>query len=162
AGYISMITRSGGPQLELATLSRRLYPELAAELDDFEFRSNGALVYYYEEQVPLIEGFVERRRADGLPMEIVDGDRARQLCPLLPDDVIGAIHSKSDCFIHPAKLVDALVSAAVKEGAQVLAEDVKELVIEGRRCVGVRTSTGVLTADAVALTAGSWSAALMS
>lgn len=161
AGYISMITRSGGPQLDLATLSRRLYPELAAELDDFEFQANGALVYYYEEQVPLIEGFVERRSADGLPMEIVDGDRARELCPLLPDDVIGAIHSKSDCYIHPAKLVDAVVSAAVKEGAQVVAEDVTELVIEGGRCVGVRTSSGVLTADTVALTAGSWSAALM-
>src|SRR4051794_10408460 len=48
AGYISMITRSGGPQLELARLSRSLYPQLAGELDDFEFQANGALVYFYE------------------------------------------------------------------------------------------------------------------
>jgi glycine/D-amino acid oxidase-like deaminating enzyme len=161
AGYISMITRSGGPQLELARLARTLYSQLAEELDDFEFRANGALVYYYEEQIPLIEGFVERRIADGLDMEIVTGDRARELCPLLPEDVIGGIHSKSDCYIHPGKLVDGLVAAAVKEGAEIVTESVVALLVEAGRCVGVRTTNGVLTADAVALTNGSWTADLM-
>lgn len=161
AGYISMITRSGGPQLDLGLLSRTLYERLAEELDDFEFQADGALVYYYEEQLPLIDGFVERRRADGLPMEIVDGDRARALCPLLPDEVIGAIHSMSDGFIHPGKLVDALVSAAVKEGAEFLAEDVLELNTEAGRCVGVRTTSGSLTADSVVVAAGSWTAELL-
>jgi glycine/D-amino acid oxidase-like deaminating enzyme len=161
AGYVSMITRSGGPQLELARLSRRLYPELANEIDDFEFQANGALVYFYEEQLPLIQGFVERRQADGLPLEIVDGDRARALCPLLPDDVVGGIHSKSDCYLHPGKLVDALTAAAVKEGAQVLQADVIGLDVQDGRCVGVRTFTGVLTADAAAVTAGSWTAPLL-
>lgn len=161
AGYISMITRSGGPQLELALLSRSIYPQLADELDDFEFRANGALVYYYDEQLPLIDGFVARRQADGLPIEVVDGDRARELCPLLPDEVTGGIHSKSDCYIHPAKLVDGLVAAAVKEGAEVVTEDVTELLVEAGRCVGVRTTSGVLRADTIALATGSWTAELM-
>lgn len=161
AGYISMITRSGGPQLDLAQLSRTLYPQLAEELDDFEFQAHGALVYYYEEQLPLIDGFVERRRADGLPMEIVDGDRARELCSLLPEDVVGGIHSKSDCYIHPGKLVDALVAAAAKEGAELLTEGVLELHTESGRCVGVRTGSGVLTADNVVVAAGSWTADLL-
>jgi glycine/D-amino acid oxidase-like deaminating enzyme len=161
AGYISMITRSGGPQLELALLSRSIYPRLADELDDFEFRPTGALVYYFEEQLPLIDGFVERRRADGLPMEVVDGDRAREICPLLPEEVAGGIHSKSDCYMHPGKLVDALVAAAVKEGAEVVTEGVTELEVEAGRCIGVRTTSGVLTADTVALATGSWTTALM-
>src|SRR5207237_972551 len=129
--------------------------------DDFEFRANGALVYYYDEQLPLIEGFVERRRADGLPIDVVDGDRARELCPLLPEDVLGGIHSRSDCYIHPGKLVEALVSAAVKEGARLVIDDAVQLHVEAGRCVGIRTSSGVLTADTVALTAGSWTADLM-
>src|SRR5688500_12438238 len=54
AGYVSMITRSGGAQLDLANLSREIYPKLAEELDDFEFQANGALVYFFEEQLPLI------------------------------------------------------------------------------------------------------------
>ena len=161
AGYISMITRSGGPQLDLANLSRALYSELAAEIDDFEFEPNGALVYYYEEQLPLIPGFVERRQADGLPMEIVDGDRARELCPLLPEDVAGGIHSKSDCFMHPGKLVDALVAAAAKLGAEVVTGDVTELDIRDGRCVGVRTASGNLEADVVAITAGAWTSAIL-
>jgi glycine/D-amino acid oxidase-like deaminating enzyme len=161
AGYISMITRSGGPQLDLANLSRELYSQLADELGDFEFQPNGALVYYYEEQLPLIEGFVQKRQADGLPMEIVDGDRARELCPLLPDDVVGGIHSKADCFIHPGKLVDALMAAAVELGVEVVNEDVTELVIEDGRCVGVRTTAGTVRGDVVAVTAGSWTGAIL-
>jgi glycine/D-amino acid oxidase-like deaminating enzyme len=161
AGYISMITRSAGPQLDLANLSRALYPVLADELDDFEFQANGALVYYYEEQLPLITGFVERRQADGLPMEVVDGDRARQLCPLLPDEVVGGIHSKGDCYIHPGKFVDALTAAAAKEGAEIVKDEIVELVVENGRCTGVRTRSGVLNAETVALAAGSWTAELL-
>ncbi|MFC7359323.1 NAD(P)/FAD-dependent oxidoreductase [Nocardioides astragali] len=161
AGYISMITRSGGPQLELANLSRSLYSQLAEELDDFEFQPNGALVYYYEEQLPLIEGFVKKRQEDGLPMEIVSGDRARELCPLLPEDVVGGIHSKSDCYLHPGKLVDALMNAAIKLGAELIDADVTELVVEDGRCVGVRTARTDIRADVVAVTAGSWTAAIL-
>jgi glycine/D-amino acid oxidase-like deaminating enzyme len=156
AGYISMITRSAGPQLQLATLSRRLYTELAAELDDFEFEANGALVYYFEDQEILINGFVDRRVADGLPMEIISGERARELCPLLPEDIAGAIHSQADCYLHPGKLVDALVRAAVAAGAELITADVTGLEIEGGRCVGITTTTGPLRADSVAVTAGSW------
>lgn len=161
AGYISMLSRTPGPELDLAKLSRELYPQLAEEIDDFEFEANGALVFYYEDQLPLIDGFVARRTADGLPMEVVDGDRARELCPLLPDDVVGAIHSKSDCYIHPAKFTDALAAAAVKEGASVVLADVLELEIRGGRCVGVNTSEGLLTADAVVVCAGSWTTDLL-
>ncbi|GAB7006939.1 FAD-binding oxidoreductase [Nocardioides sp. AN3] len=161
AGYISMLSRTPGAELELAKLSRELYPQLAEEIDDFEFKANGALVFYYEDQLPLIDGFVSRRTADGLPMEVVDGDRARELCPLLPEDVVGAIHSKSDCYIHPGKFTDALAAAAVKEGASIVLADALELEIRDGRCVGVQTSDGLLTADAVAVCGGSWTTDLL-
>lgn len=161
AGYISMVTRAPGAQLDLANLSRELYPQLAEEVGDFEFQANGALVYFFEEQLPLIPGFVERRVADGLSMEIVDADRARKLCPLLPEEVAGAIHSHRDCYIHPEKFVDAVVAAAVALGTKVVAAEVLELDIRGGRCVGVETSDGRLEADAVAVTAGSWTSALL-
>jgi glycine/D-amino acid oxidase-like deaminating enzyme len=63
--------------------------------------------------------------------------------------------------VHPGKLVDALTQAAVRNGARVVTDDVVELDVRGDRCVGVRTATGVLNADAVALTAGSWTAGIM-
>lgn len=156
AGYVSMITRTGGPQLDLARLSRRTYPELAAELSDFEFRSAGALVYYYEEQEILIDGFVESRRADGLELELVDGDRARELCPLLPEDVVGAVHSLSDCYVHPRKLTEALTEGALKHGAELVIADVSGFEVSDGRCTGVRTSEGVISADAVLVAGGAW------
>ena len=161
AGYMSMITRAPGPQLELANLSRELYPQLAAEIDDFEFQADGCLVYYYEEQLPLIPGFVERRVADGLSMEIIDADRAREMCPLLPEEIAGAIHSHRDCYLHPEKFVDATVAAAVALGAKVVTTDVIELDIREGRCVGVNSADGPLSADVVAVTAGSWTSALL-
>lgn len=156
AGYVSMITRTGGPQLDLARLSRRTYPELAAELADFEFRSAGALVYYYEEQEILIDGFVAARRADGLELELLDGDRARELCPLLPDDVVGAVHSLSDCYVHPRKLTEALTEGAVKHGAQVVIADVTGFEVTDGRCSGIRTAEGVIAGDAVLVAGGAW------
>jgi glycine/D-amino acid oxidase-like deaminating enzyme len=161
AGYMSMITRAAGPQLELANLSRELYPQLAREIDDFEFQANGCVVYYFEEQLPLISGFVERRVADGLSMDIIDADQARQLCPLLPNDIAGAILSHRDCYLHPEKFVEATVAAAVSLGASVVTDEVLELDIRAGRCVGVQTSSGSISADVVALTAGSWTPPLM-
>jgi D-hydroxyproline dehydrogenase subunit beta len=161
AGYISMITRSGSAQLELAHLSNALYAELATELDNFDLRQAGALLYYFEDQVPLIEGFVARRRADGLPMDIVDADRARELCPILPDDVVGGIHSHADGSLHAQKLVDALAAGVVRLGGRVESAEVVGLEVDGGRCTGVRTADGHLAADVVAVTAGSWSAKLL-
>lgn len=156
AGYISMITRSSGPQLDLAHLSRRLYAELASELSDFEFRAAGALVYYFEEQEILIDGFVAARRADGLELAMLDADRARELCPLLPDDIAGAVHSLSDACVEPRKLTEALVEGAVKHGANVVTGRVIGFEMDAGRCVGVRTDDGVVAGDAVLVAAGPW------
>jgi glycine/D-amino acid oxidase-like deaminating enzyme len=161
AGYISMVSRGPGAQLELANLSRTLYEELGREISDFELRLAGALVFYYEDQLPLIDGFIERRRADGLPIESYDGDTAREMSPLLPDDVLGAVHSVADGCIHPAKFVEALREAAARHGARLLPPEVLGLDIRGDRCTGVRTAEGRLDADVVALTAGSWTEGLL-
>jgi glycine/D-amino acid oxidase-like deaminating enzyme len=161
AGYISMITRSAGAQLDLATLSRSLYEQLAGEIDNFDFRAAGALVYYYEDQAPLIEAFVAHRASDGLPIGTVDPDTGREMCPLLPDDVAGGIHSRSDAYIHPKKFVDAIIAAARPLGARVVTGNVVGLEAGGGRCTGVRTTDGRMGADAVVLTTGSWTSRLL-
>ena len=60
-------------QMELAMAGRRLSDRLAEELDGFEFRRSGGMIYFFdEEQRPLMENFVAERRAAGLPMELLD------------------------------------------------------------------------------------------
>jgi len=161
AGYISMITRSAGAQLELANLSRSLYVELADEIDNFDFRAAGALVFYHEEHEALVEAFVAQRAGDGLPIGTVDAATAHEMCPLLAEDVVGGIHSQADAYIHPQKFVEAVTAAAVAQGARLVVGDVTGLEVRAGRCTGVRTSEGRLDADAVALTTGSWTAKLL-
>ena len=161
AGYISMITRSAGAQLELANLSRSLYQDLAGEIDNFDFREAGALVFYHEEHEAFVDAFVAQRAGDGLPIVTIDAATAHEMCPLLADDVVGGIHSRADAYIHPKKFVEAITAAAVARGAQVVTGDVVGLEVNGGRCTGVRTNEDRLDADAVALTTGSWTAKLL-
>jgi glycine/D-amino acid oxidase-like deaminating enzyme len=161
AGYLSVITRSAGPQLELAMAGRALYDELAQELDDFGFRASGTLTYYFEEQAGFPASFAERRRDDGLDVNVISGDEARELCPLLPDDVVGGVYCTNDGFIHPGMLADAFAKAIEREGVKIEIADVLALDISGGQCNGVRTSNGGLSADAVVVAAGAWSSTLL-
>jgi glycine/D-amino acid oxidase-like deaminating enzyme len=161
AGYLSMITRSAGPQLDLAWAGRGLYKQISTEIDNFDFRESGTLTYFFEDQASFVEGFAARRREDGLSVSVISGDDARELCPILPDDIVGGIHSLEDGFIHPEKLATALATAAEREGARVLKADALSLDINGGRCHGVRTSEGSLTADVTLITAGPWSPELL-
>jgi glycine/D-amino acid oxidase-like deaminating enzyme len=161
AGYLSMITRSAGAQLDLAWAGRRLYDELSTEIDNFEFRPSGTLTYYFEDQASFVEGFAARRREDGLSVTVISGDDARELCPILPDDIVGGVHSLNDGYIHPEKLATALATAAQREGARVVKADALSIDVSGGRCHGVRTSEGTIAADVTVITAGPWSPELL-
>ena len=53
--------------MELALAGRRLYDRLVEELDEFEFRASGGMIYFFEDQHDLFPGFVEGRRSGGPP-----------------------------------------------------------------------------------------------
>jgi glycine/D-amino acid oxidase-like deaminating enzyme len=161
AGYLSMITRSAGAQLDLAWAGRDLYKQLSAELDNFDYRESGTLTYFFEDQASFVEGFAARRREDGLSVSVISADDARALCPILPDDLFGGVHSLEDGFIHPEKLSTALATAASRAGARVLKAEALSLDISGGRCHGVRTTEGSIAADVTLITAGPWSPELV-
>jgi D-hydroxyproline dehydrogenase subunit beta len=160
-GYVWTHTRAEGVQMALAKAGRALYDELVDELDDFDFRSSGGMIYFFEDSHGLFPRFVEGRRRAGLPMELLDGDAARERCPILPKDVAGATYNPLDAHVDPTKLTRALIAGAAAHGAQVREATVTALSIEQGRCVGVETSDGPIRADRVVLAAGSWSADLV-
>jgi glycine/D-amino acid oxidase-like deaminating enzyme len=161
AGYLSMITRSPGAQLDLAWAGRSLYQQLNTEIDNFDYRESGTLTYFFEDQAAFTEGFAAKRREDGLSVSVISADDARELCPILADDVVGGVHSLEDGFIHPEKLSTALAVAAEREGARVLKADALALNISGGRCHGVRTSEESIAADVTLITSGPWSPELL-
>ena len=91
-GYIWLHTRRKGPELDLAMATRNELDGLPEELGaDFGLRTGGGLIYYKTEaQGVVMREFVEARIADGVPMQLLDGDQAREIAPILPDTVLGA------------------------------------------------------------------------
>ena len=150
--------------MELGLAGRRLADTLREELDDFEMRPSGGMIYFIDErQAPLFRSFVAERRAAGLPMELIDAKQAREHCPILSEKVLGASWNPLDAHQNTAKLVDALVAAAKRKGAELRSGcPIEKLAIAGGRCVGVVTTAGeTIPAGKVVLAAGAWSPKLL-
>ena len=63
-GFQWLHTRKAGLQMELGLAGRRLADQLREELDDFEMRPSGGMIYFVDErQLPLFRAFVAERRA---------------------------------------------------------------------------------------------------
>jgi glycine/D-amino acid oxidase-like deaminating enzyme len=127
-------------------------------------RPSGGMIYFTDErQAPLFRAFIAERREAGLPMELIDGKAAREHCPILSEKVLGASWNPLDAHQNTAKLVEALVAAAKRHGAELRSAcPVERLAIEAGRCVGVVTTAGeTIPAGKVVLAAGAWSPKLL-
>lgn len=162
-GFQWLHTRKAGLQMDLGLAGRRLSDTLAEELDDFEFRPCGGMIYFSDErQLPLLRSFVAERRGAGLPMELLDAKAAREHCPALSERVIGASWNPLDAHQNTRKLVGALVEAARRHGARVqTGARVERLLMNGRRCLGVRAGEESMSAGTVVLAAGAWTPTLL-
>ncbi|MEX2650235.1 MAG: FAD-binding oxidoreductase [Alphaproteobacteria bacterium] len=159
AGFVWLSLRPSGVQLSLARAGAALYPKIAEAIGNtFEYRRNGGLIYCFTEaELKVLHELVERRRHDGLDMEIVDGKAARELAPILPDTVSGATYCREDAQILTSKFVVALASAARGRGADIREGTVvTALVCEGSRITGVESAAGRISAGTVVLATGSW------
>jgi glycine/D-amino acid oxidase-like deaminating enzyme len=163
-GFVWLHTRNPGFALDVSLASRRLYRELVDELEEsFEFRESGGLIFFATpQQGQVVREFVEARGKDGLELELLDGAEVRRLVPPIREDVLGASYCPLDAHINTPMFVKALASGARKLGAKVR-EGVaaEEIIFEGGRATGVRTSEGVLEADHVVVAAGVWTRGLL-
>jgi glycine/D-amino acid oxidase-like deaminating enzyme len=148
--------------LDFGLASRKRYDELVDEIDDFEFRAGGGVTYFFEEQADVFPAFVERRRQLGLPIELLDATAARERCPILPDDVAGAVFSPLEAHVHPVRVTESLLAAAEQHGAEVRSgTEVTGLVMTGDRCTGVRTAGGEIEGETVIVAANTWIGTLL-
>ena len=159
-GFIWLHTRRAGPELDLVMATRTGLEDLPDELGaDFGLRCNGGLTYFRtEDQATVMREFVDRRVADGVPMRLLDGNEARAMAPILPDDVLGATYCPLDAQIDSRRYVRAFAAAAQRAGATIVeGSSVRTLEADGRRMRRVLTDLGPISAGQVVLAAGAWS-----
>ena len=94
----------------------------------------------------------------GLEVQILTPGEAKERWPLARvDDLVGAVFLPKDGQTNPIDTTQALAKGAKQRGARIF-ENVKveEILVEGGRAVGVRTSEGDVRADTVVNCAGMW------
>jgi sarcosine oxidase subunit beta len=124
---------------------------------DSGFVAQGYLMpCFTDDEVAAAHDRIELQRSLGLDVEWLDSDEVdRRATGLAPGVTLGASYAAGDGYLDAPRNVLAYTAALVAAGV-----DVREhraftgLRVEGGRAVGVDTSAGAISADAVVLTGG--------
>jgi sarcosine oxidase subunit beta len=160
-------TRNGGgvrqsgrhsAELPLAMYGvKNLWPNLSEELGvEVEYYQEGNLrLGKTEEHLKVLQGIVDRSEALGLDLKMVTGDEAREICPYLSDEVIGASWCPTDGHANPMLVTLAYYKKARELGARFITG---EEVVEIKKIKGaarqVVTKENIYEGDKIILAAG--------
>ena len=161
---------SDDPLEQLTALSNALHTQWSADLlqatgNDNGFRRSGAIYLARDaDEAGRLSEFAALAESRGITTQRLSAASLFELeASLLPRGTLdAAYHVPAECQIRNPRHLKALVVACAQRGVEispgVAAEDFD---IRGDRVSGVRTNRGLLRADAVCITTGAWTAALM-
>ncbi len=156
---VLMQSKKPGVHLALALESLKMYKTLEEELGEpIHFRQLGGLILIEnEDEMKLMEEFVERQRKTGLDVSIISLEEINKLQEGIAQDIIGATYSPMDAEVDPIALNVAFAKAAKREGAEILlGTEVTDILVEDGRVIGVETDNGSYHAPVVINAAGVW------
>lgn len=156
-----------GAAQRLALASRRAWPRFARELHadsgvDVELRGGGVLrVAFAPAELRALRDTHRRQQRLGLPARWLPPRELRALEPELSPQLLGGLWFERDRRVDPARLVQALATAALRRGVRVRTHTpARDIVCDGR-VRGVTLESGArLRATQVVLAAGAWSCTL--
>jgi glycine/D-amino acid oxidase-like deaminating enzyme len=158
-GNVLASDKEAGPELELTLAGLRVFDELEERLGaEAQVRRKGALIVHPDAATWAAEPErVARLTTAGARAELLGPDAVRELEPRLTGDIHGASFFPGDLQCAPRAIARALAREAAEAGAEVRTGCAVAAIEPG---AGVRTAAGPITADAVVLAAGAWSAEL--
>jgi sarcosine oxidase subunit beta len=152
-------TKTSPKKLSLASKSLDLLDDLYDQLDQqFEYEHSGSLlVASSEAEMNVVKDMVITLHGLGLDVQLVDGDEARSIMPVLGPTAIGASYSPRDAILNPLKLVSAYAAAARRLGVNICTfTEVTGIETDGKRILSVLTNKGKVHTDTVVNAAGVW------
>lgn len=139
------------------------WPTLSEELDmDVEYYKKGNLrLGKTEAHLQTLRNLVDKSVASGLDVRMISGDEAREICPYLSHEVIGASWCPTDGHANPMRTTLAFYRAARRQGVHFIT-GIQVTALRKVRGVlrQVITDDGVYEAETVVLCAGYESRAL--
>lgn len=161
-GVVGYHTKKPGHQMDLAVQSIAMFETLSEELGmdvEYGLKCGGMQPVEDKMQWDILSEIVEEQRKSGVEIEMISAEEARKIEPLLSRDIYGALYSPTGGKVNPIKLTMAFSQAAKKLGATIQIEtEVTDMIMDGKKVLGVKTDKGDFYADTVVNACGSWAA----
>ncbi|MET8472127.1 FAD-binding oxidoreductase [Streptomyces sp. NPDC006422] len=169
-GNILVSDKGPGPELELAQLSRRLWPEIVDTLAEQDAHARhvtewdpkgGIVVATTDDGARELAAFAASQRAVGVRADVLDADALAAAEPYLTREHTAAYHYPEDAQVQPSGAAAALLADAQRAGATLRAGcEVHGAVTRSGRLTAVRTTEGLIEADVFVNAAGPWAGEL--
>ena len=114
----------GSLKAKLNVLGCKMYPSICQELN-VEYKNNGSLVLAFDQDdIKHIHELYERGLKNGVnDIEIIDGDKVKEIEPNVNEEVVGALWCKSSGIVCPFNLNVALMENAITNGVELKLEN---------------------------------------
>ena len=153
------------PLVPLGRPSLAQYPKFVDAVEDASglrsgYRTVGALeVICHGDAERELSTLVALQRGLGLACEPLPLDEARYMEPTLGRDARAVALLPDERSVEPRALTSAVLAAAGSAGATLCpGADVIALALDGKKCIGVKTSSGeIIHSPQIVLAAGCWS-----
>ncbi|MGP3770196.1 NAD(P)/FAD-dependent oxidoreductase [Streptomyces sp. SDT5-1] len=169
-GNILVSDKGPGPELELAQLSRRLWPEIVDTLAEQDAHARhvtewdpkgGIVVATTDDGARELAAFAASQRAVGVRADVLDADALAAAEPYLTREHTAAYHYPEDAQVQPSGAAAALLADAQRAGATLRTGcEVHGAVTRSGRLTAVRTTDGLIEADVFVNAAGPWAGEL--
>ncbi|MFJ3958804.1 NAD(P)/FAD-dependent oxidoreductase [Arthrobacter sp. NPDC090010] len=158
-GNILVSDKELGPELELTRYSLSVWKgELAEHRHLWEFEAKGGIIVASRpSSLESLHRVMTVQRGFGVAVEELDPAALRATEPHITPAALGGAYYPEDSQVQPMLVAAQLIRLAVDGGARFHAgASVTEVLRDGGRVTGVRTTRGDFRADAVVNCAGTW------
>lgn len=151
--------KEGTLKAKLNVLGCKMYPSICKELS-VEYKNNGSLVLAFNENdMKHIHELYERGIKNGAKdIEIINGEKVKEIEPNVNDDVVGALWCKSSGIVCPFNLNIALMENAITNGVKLrLESEVLDIKKIEDNCFQIKTKKEIIKSKYIINAAGVYS-----